>query len=330
MGRRILIGGAVSVLVLGLAIVSALYVWGPRYGASIVGRPIFVVPPSPERYAGAVLDIAQQRGLHASSPEFAHARTVAMAAAEQADDVSDIHDELDEALRAAGGKHSRMITPGQRQDDLAGPVERPDVTLEGRVVPATVPAHHAEKDAQAYADTLAHGLGDAIYDGACGVVVDLRGNGGGDMGPMVAGLSTLLPDGPAMHFVTGHDERPVTIDGNGVRGGGSPVGVEGVRKHRLPVAVLVDGATVSSGEMTMLAFRGVGDTRSFGAPTAGNTTANTVVDMPDGAQMVLTVAKVRDRIGQLFDDTSIQPDEPTTGDAAVAAERWLATRHDCA
>lgn len=38
-----------------------------------------------------------------------------MAAAEQADDVSDIHDELDEALRAAGGKHSRMITPGQRQ-----------------------------------------------------------------------------------------------------------------------------------------------------------------------------------------------------------------------
>lgn len=70
--------------------------------------------------------------------------------------------------------------------------------------------------------------------------------------------------------------------------------VEGADKHDLPVAVLAD-------EMT----------GSFGAPTAGYTTGNVVVAMPDQAQMILTVAQVQDRTGAIFNDTPIQPDEVT-------------------
>lgn len=294
-----------------------------------MGRPIFVLPPSPERYAVAVLDIAQQRGIHASSPEFAEARSAAEQAAEQADDVSEIHDELNVALEAAGGKHSRLQTPDEMQEGLARPAAQPGVTTEGGVATAAVPAHRVEHDSQTYADTLARGLHDATENGACGVVVDLRGNGGGDMGPMVAGLSALIPDGPAMHFVDRHSEQPVIVEGNSVQGGGSPVSADGVGKYSVPVAVLGDDGTGSSGEMTMLAFRGLENSRSFGETTAGYTSANMVFDMPDGAQVMITVAQVRDRTGNVFNDTPIGPDMPTDGDPTDAAKHWLATEHNC-
>lgn len=63
MGKKILIGCSGVIAVLALAAVAALYVWGPAYGAALLGRPIFVVPPTPERYTAVVLDTAQQRGV---------------------------------------------------------------------------------------------------------------------------------------------------------------------------------------------------------------------------------------------------------------------------
>lgn len=40
----------------------------------------------------------------------------------------------------------------------------------------------------------------AVMAGACGVMVDLSGNGGGNMYPMLAGLLPLWPDGPLFGF----------------------------------------------------------------------------------------------------------------------------------
>ena len=330
MGRKLLIGCAGFLAIVALVAVAATYLWGPAYGIALLGRPVFVVPPTPERYAAAVLDTAASRGMHASSDEFTRARAEAEAAADQADDISEIHDELDAALTAAGGRHSGLITSGQMEEALAQPVEQPTVTVDGGVATATVPAHLVEHDGQAYADRLAHGIHDVVADGVCGVIVDLRGNSGGDMGPMLAGLSGLLPDGAALSFVNLHSAQPVSVEGNAVGGGGSPVSVDGVGKYAVPVAVLVDSGTGSSGEMTMLAFRGLPHSRSFGEPTAGYATANTIFNMPDGAQVMLTTAEVRDRTGENFGDAPVGPDEVTGAEqAAEAAIGWLAYEHGC-
>src|SRR5699024_11307164 len=57
-----------------------------------------------------------------------------------------------------------------------------------------------------------------LFRAAC-VVVDLRGNGGGDMGPMLAGLSPLLPDGDALFFHSAMGDSPETVDGTSTSGG---------------------------------------------------------------------------------------------------------------
>ncbi|MCS5480868.1 S41 family peptidase [Corynebacterium sp. YIM 101645] len=134
-------------------------------------------------------------------------------AAGQAADIDEIHDERNAALIAAGGKHSRLLSPEEMSDYLATSAEQPTVTVDKRATLATVPAHRPEDDSQVYAGTLAHGIDQVVGEGACGVVVDLRGNTGGDTGPMLAGLSGLLPDGPALSFVDRHSEQPVMIEG---------------------------------------------------------------------------------------------------------------------
>lgn len=58
--------------------------------------------------------------------------------------------------------------------------------------------------------------------------------------------------------------------------------------------------TASSGEALTLCFRGLENTRTFGAPTAGYTSVNMLYNMYDGAQMYLTVAFDKARTGEIF------------------------------
>lgn len=101
-----------------------------------------------------------------------------------------------------------------KEDPTNAELLDPSVDSNDGVLRATVPPFGR------HADTLAHRL--TAHPEACAAVVDLRGNGGGDMGPMYAGLSPLLPDGTALSFVSRTGTSDVTIDGNSVTGGGTP------------------------------------------------------------------------------------------------------------
>lgn len=307
-----------------LAAATALYVYGPTVTAMYTGNARFFGTDSPKRYTSTVLDLAGQ-GIYADSAEFAEASAAAREEAKHAETLEDIRPALDKAVQAAGGKHSKMLAPATGDDDEVAEAEAASVAVRDGVAVATVPGVDRHADIQAYADTLTSGLIQARDDGACGAIVDLRGNYGGDMGPMLAGVSPLLPDGTALEFVSNAYSSPVTIEGNGVRGGGSPTTTSG-GKWDAPVAVLVDGDTASSAEATMLAFRGLDNSRSFGAPTAGYASANMVYDFPDGSALMLTIAKDKARTGEIFSEDPVQPDEPGDEDAALA---WLAEEHGC-
>lgn len=319
--KRIL-GGLLLALVLLAG--AAVHFLGPTMGAMLLGRPVFLFPPGPERYADTVISLAQSMAVNSDSAEF---RAEVERVREKAREVStpaDLHDDLDALLKAAGGKHSGLVTKERLAEGTDTP---PAVSRTGGVILATVPSIGRDGEVRGYADSLAHGI-DAEAGQACGVIVDLRGNSGGDMGPMVAGLSALLPDGTVLEFVGPRWTTEVVVDGTSVQGGGTPLEVTGVEKRELPVAVLVDGETASSGEATMLTFRGLEDSRSFGAPTAGYASANSVFRMPDGADVMITVAEDRARTGEMFNDDPVIPDEETD-DAEAAARDWLAGEFAC-
>ena len=89
------------------------------------------------------------------------------------------------------------------------------------------------------------------------------------------------------------------------------------------VAVLIDGRVASSGEAAAIAFKQRPNTRFFGSPSCGLSTANVTFPI-DGASLVLTVAKMADRTRFVYGDTLL-PDEliPNVQDQLDRAIEWL-------
>lgn len=291
-----------------IAVVAAVYFFGPSYGGAFAGKPVFLFNASEKRINTAMVDTAALTGIYGDSDKFQRARE----AFEEDPTNADL---LDAAIDAAGGKHSKVFSA---EKEKAIEKTAPVVDYDDGVLRATVPSIGRHDDGQAYADTLATGL--TAHPEACAAVVDLRGNDGGDMGPMYAGLSPLLPDGTALSFVSRMGTTDVVIDGNSVTGGGTPTTTSG-GKLEVPVAVLTDGVTASSAEATLLAFRGLDNVRTFGEPTAGYASANMVIDYPDGRSLMLTTAKDKARTGEEFAEDPIAPDAPES-----ELDGWLATR----
>ncbi|WMJ70490.1 S41 family peptidase [Stenotrophomonas sp. 24(2023)] len=177
-------------------------------------------------------------------------------------------------------------------------------------------------------------------DTRCGWIVDLRGNTGGNMWPMLLGAAPLLrtaegDDQTVGGFVTTEGPSLWQLTASGVRLGTRVIvdlGAPGftLKRGGAPVAVLTGPRTASSGEATVLAFRGRPDTRSFGEPTRGVSTANVVRRLVDGSSLVLTTSVMQDRNGH-GDGLKIEPDQYTGGDAATvaAAQAWLLAQPAC-
>ncbi|MGW6937125.1 S41 family peptidase [Lentzea sp. NPDC054927] len=193
-------------------------------------------------------------------------------------------------------------------------------------------------------------LRDLIAHQPTGWVVDLRGNRGGDMHPMLTVVAPLLGEGERGRFVSPPGR------GNGGSNSGSKRGGHGwgIRRGHVyngkntafrrvkipapqnqPVAVLIDGHTASSGEAVLISFLGAQNVRTFGEPTAGYATANQAFKLPDGARLAITTAHMTDRTGRVYGNEPIAPDTPVTNSATPnpddtrdrtlqAAIEWLA------
>ncbi|MFJ5989852.1 S41 family peptidase [Lentzea sp. NPDC092896] len=158
--------------------------------------------------------------------------------------------------------------------------------------------------------TLLRGL---IAGGPTGWVVDLRGNRGGDMHPMLTVVAPLLGEGERGRFI-GPDGGS---SGWGVRRGHVYNGGRTAFRWRRippartePVAVLTDRHTASSGEAVLISFLGARNIRTFGEPTAGYATANQTFRLSDGARLAITTAYMADRTGRTYGNEPIAPHEP--------------------
>ena len=91
-----------------------------------------------------------------------------------------------------------------------------------------------------------------------------------------------------------------------------------------PAAILTDDMTGSSGEATLLYFRGLDNVLTFGTPTAGYASANIVKALADGYTLLITTSCDMARTGEIFCDDPIEPDvlTQTPLEDAVA---WIAT-----
>lgn len=297
------------------------------------------VAPAAAAYLTAMLDIMQANSINRLTIKWPEFRDTVFFAAHGAQNIEGTKPAIREALRMLHDGHSQYRS-------AAGPVtyvpNRTCVTSNPSV--PTLPANigyvkvgatsvSSAADMSAFATNIQNSIRNQDKAGLIGWIVDLRGNGGGNMWPMVAGLGPLIGEGLMGHFVDPLDQVTAwtyeVTAGNGYAVSANSVittvtGAYLTIQQTPRVAVLVDNLVASSGEATFVAFRGRANTRSFGDKTCGLSTANRGFPLSDGANLILTTSVMADRALRKFGD-SIEPDEKVLGSEApvLAAITWL-------
>lgn len=243
-----------------------------------------------------------------------------------------------EIIRALGEKHTILVPASRWQDLMSGD---PGPRVSPPLPVARVLGHRtgllaidgtwgSQKQDRSYVEAARSGLEQLETDGVCRFVVDLRGNTGGNMWPMVNGVASLLGDPPYGRFlITGGPDLPwdLRTQWMGMANEGVAAAEPRTARPVAPVAILLDKHTVSAGEFTAIAFEGRAHTMFFGEPTAGFVTSNSAVPLPDGARLAVSEGWSTDRIGRgyrvaVVPDRETAPGQPTL-DAAIA---WLRTQ----
>ncbi len=314
---RIALGICIPLALIIAAALTVVAKYGPDFG-------LYLVPPSAERYGKDALATIGKNGIYSGSDEWKSTYEECLKTIENAESYEDTYPAIKKALSVGGGKHSMLMTKSESQDTTESYDEvLPTVSLNGDIAVIKLPDFLGTAEAGRKYAKVAEDFIHENRDKINGVVLDLRGNTGGDMGPMATAVSSLLPDGELMYYHYRSYDVPVTLkDGvisNAGTGGKSLYPDE---KLKVPVAILTDGMTASSGEALTLCFRGLENVKTFGAPTAGYTSVNMLYSLYDGAQMYLTVAFDKARTGEIFKETSIEPDVATDSPLEAALE-WL-------
>ncbi|MNU46595.1 Peptidase family S41 [compost metagenome] len=296
------------------------------------------VAPEAQAYLDEALDALQARHINRATVDWTQVREISGRLAAGAETPSDIHPVLRVAVGLLGERHSSFRGPSAAKESAAPdrPLPRGEVVAPavGRLIlPELMPRGRDDPLNAAYREALVEAIARLEGEGVCRWVVDLRGNGGGNMWPMLNGLEPLLGVGPFGAFGDAtvlhsrwvrRAEQIVDVDLDEAASRGATG-----RLADAPVAVLLGPGTASSGEMTAIAFHNRERTRTFGAPTAGLTTANGSHRLPDGAILQITTTGVHDGAGR-FIEGRLTPDEAIPDEQTVTrALGWLQTQ-DCA
>jgi carboxyl-terminal processing protease len=335
------------------------------------------ITPDAAAFLDNALDTMRQHALHGQSVDWTAVRTEAFKRAGGAFNPIDTYPAIYWALVQLGdpGAHLRL-PPGLYPDQIAllQQAERdavnnapaaareqtsiptpftsrrlPEghiVTVQGRNFGYVVLPRCSAKDNDGlllYAADVRRILTDLAGQSPKGWIVDLRGNTGGNMWPMLAGIGPILGDGSVGSFVA-NDGNVSWFYQDGKTGTRNPAGLETVSltlqeepvlqtPSVAPVAVLVDSSTASSAEAITIAFHGRPASRSFGSRTAGKSTAVQPFKLDDGAELYVTTAIDADRSGKAYPD-GFTPDQvvsfnggsmpqESNDQALLAAQTWL-------
>ena len=288
-------------------------------------------------YLDQLLAIMQSNSVNRSSIDWTAFREAVYRAAGNAQSIAETESAVSTALGLLGDHHSFVI----KSDDtyILNPNPLPPCT--DPVVPTPqVPASVGYVRIEAYlngtqtenvlfAVSMQNRIRASDSAAVQGWIVDLRGNSGGSMWPMIAGVGPILGEGTVGAFIDPNDL--VTLwayaDGASLLGGTAKVQVPApcqLRRRDPRVAVLIDCRVASSGEATAISFVGRPDTRFFGTPTRGLSTTNSGFLLSDGATLALTTGFMADRNLVKY-ARPVMPDEIISSSDQVAERsiEWL-------
>jgi C-terminal processing protease CtpA/Prc len=303
---------------------------------------------TPIEYLQRVISLIQRHALHSGDVEWEIVRHTCLKMADSAESPSDTYAAIKYVLQELKDGHSFLVPakgvrmPSSRtqassiQKKRRAPRRRAALLDSIGYIPIpTASAAKGKASLISYAQNIRRTIASFANAGADRWIFDLRANGGGSMWPMLAAVGPVLGPGTVGYFESTRLSVPWYYE-SGV------AGIETARGRRKlcsvddsipdfgaeqPVAIIMDNATASSAEALAIAFKGRANTAYFGHPTAGLSTCNDELRLPDGAKLYLTVAVDADRNRNLY-AAGLMPDfrvtELASKDVCLqSAVNWL-------
>ncbi len=202
---------------------------------------------------------------------------------------------------------------------------------------------NSQQEINSYAQKIYDSLSKLVRKKLKGIIIDLRLNGGGNIYPMLAGISAILGD-KTIAFETDADNQVVRMwkieNGNFIIGDYKATEISMERRLKLetiPVVVLMGPVTKSAGSMVAIALKKRPNTIFIGEPTAeGYTTSNGYFQFASNLSLNFATNLVADREMNIY-KTNVQPDiniyrgdhfENLKADLKIkAAIDWLINNH---
>lgn len=142
-----------------------------------------------------------------------------------------------------------------------------------------------------FADALAMARGSR----AKGIILDLRGNPGGNLNAVVDMCNMILPKGLIVYTEDKYGER-------------SEYACDGERELELPLVVLVDGNSASAAEIMAGAIKDYGIGTLVGTTTFGKGIVQSVMPFRDGSAIKVTISAYYTPKGNNIHGIGIEPD----------------------
>lgn len=183
--------------------------------------------------------------------------------------------------------------------------EEMDVTVTRDVIETKTVEYEMKEDGIGYIrveefdkvtyDQFKAALDDLEGQGMNSLIIDLRGNPGGQLTTVTDMLKLFLPEG-------------VIVSTKDKYGNTDEITCDGDHEFKKPLAVLVDGRSASASEIFSAAIQDYGVGTIVGTQTYGKGVVQQTLDLGDGTCMKITISEYYTPSGRSINGTGVTPD----------------------
>ena len=295
---------------------------------------IFLISCNPQKkYINDALDKIQAHSMNKNQIDWHDYRANVLKYGKNDKTIDDAHKTIKYALLLLQDGHSFFVSSKDMKKEYSDTTAKKITSIASEYnneigyikIPGFIGNEKLEK---AFASRIQDLIRDLDKQKISGWMIDLRGNTGGNMWPMLLGIGPILGDGIAGYFVNDKKEFNMwgyaegkTFDGGSIISKiDTPYRLKNTNKK---IAVLINNSTASSGEAIAVAFKGLPNTRFFGKATRGLTTGNSTIILSDSSRIFLMTVVYADRNKILYGKQIIPDEIAMDGDAKELAIKWI-------
>jgi carboxyl-terminal processing protease len=289
------------------------------------------IPKEVTEFLTETLDLLEENSVNKTEIDWNEFRIDIFNKAQNAKNIKDTYSTISYAVSKLNDNHS-YFKP--KEDTLTNSENKPLPVLSDEITPNDIGYVRipfcigTENEYIDYISNIRKKIKEQSKKKMKGWIVDLRGNFGGNMWPMLLSVEPLLGNGILGYFVddNGNSEAWRIIEGKAYIEDQLVMETKILSKQDLSnqfLAVLTDNQTASSGEAVAVAFKLRENSKSFGQSTFGVSTGCVAHELSDGSVINLAESKFADRERTVFGKSIIPDFQVEVNQTLKAGIEWI-------